>query len=354
MTEIATLSGQDRYDQAAEWFLRQQRGALSEAERAEFERWMAHGRNASAYESVNFAWSCADEAAVRPATKDDSARAAAMTAEAYKTASRRGAWRPAAAAVAAIVIVAGAGSIFMSRDGGSMDRGPVLAERAPVEAAGPETYATAVGERSTIVLADGSQVMLNTDTRLAVSYSDAERRIELQQGQALFDVAKSPDRPFIVKAGGRQVTALGTAFDVRAEAETLRVTLIEGSVSVEDADTEPAEAPETPTRLQPGEQFVAESGAAPEVRLAQIDHVTSWREGKLIFSDEPLSQAVAEVNRYSARKIVLADAGLGDLRVSGVFRTGRTDNFVQAVSTYFPVKADEAAPDEIVLRPSGA
>ncbi len=353
MTDLAAGSG-DRYDQAAEWFLRRQRGVLSDAERAEFERWMAHGRNASAYESVDFAWSCADEAAVRPASNEDSARATAMTAEAYKTSSRRGAWRPAAAAMAAIVIVAGTGSIFMARDTASIDRGAVLAERASAEAAGPETYATAVGERSTIMLADGSQIMLNTDTRLQVSYSDAERRIELQQGQALFDVAKNPDRPFIVKAGGREVTALGTAFDVRAEAETLRVTLIEGSVSVEDAGIEPAVVPETPTRLKPGEQFVAEGGAVPEVRIAQIDHVTSWREGKLIFSDEPLSQAVAEVNRYSARKIVLADAELGDLRVSGVFRTGRTDNFVQAVSTYFPVQADEAAPGEILLRPSGA
>lgn len=354
MTDIATQTGQDRYDQAAEWFLRRQRGALSEAERAEFERWMKQGRNASAYESVDFAWSCADEAAVRPATRTDSARAAAMTADAYRAASRRGAWRPAAAAVAAIVIAAGAGSVFMARGGGSTGPGPVLAEHAPAEAAGPETYATAVGERSTIVLADGSQVMLNTDTRLAVDYSDAERRIELQQGQALFDVAENPDRPFVVKAGGREVTALGTAFDVRAEAETLRVTLIEGSVSVEDADNEPSGTPDTPTRLKPGEQFVAEDGAAPEVRVAQIEHVTSWREGKLIFSNEPLRQAVAEVNRYSARKIVLADSALGDLRVSGVFRTGRTDSFVQAVGAYFPVEVKETARDEIVLRSSGA
>lgn len=353
MTDYATGAG-DRYDQAAEWFLRLQRGALSAAEHDEFARWMENGLNASAYESVDFAWSCADEAAVRPASKDDSARADAMTAEAYKAAPRRGAWRPAAAAVAAIVVVVGMGSIFMARESGAPGPGMALAERAPVEAAGPEAYATAVGERSTIVLADGSQVMLNTDTRLEVSYSETERRIDLQQGQALFDVAKNPDRPFIVQAAGREVTALGTAFDVRAESRTLRVTLIEGSVSVEDAELEPAAAPETPTRLKPGEQYVAEGGAEPEVRLAQIDHVTSWREGKLIFSDEPLSEAVAEVNRYSARKIVLADAALGDLRVSGVFRTGRTDSFVQAVSTYFPVQAKETAPGRIVLQPSGA
>lgn len=89
------------------------------------------------------------------------------------------------------------------------------------------------------------------------------------------------------------------------------------------------------------------------MRSARVEQVTSWREGRLIFSDEPLARAVAEVNRYSTRKVRLVGGDLATLRVSGVFRTGRPDSFVAALSSYFPIEVESDPDGDIVLRPAG-
>ncbi len=199
----------------------------------------------------------------------------------------------------------------------------------------PPLYATQIGERSAISLADGSVMTLNTDSQVRVNYSSGERSVIMLKGQALFDVVKDATRPFVVKAGGREITVLGTSFDVRVKGTgALTVTLVDGKVAIAEPDVDALE-------LNPGEQYIASEARAPQVRLANVERITSWQSGRLIFDGEPLGDAIEEINRYSVKKLIVKDERLNQLQVSGVFKTGASDRFVAAVSAYFPVDAVE-------------
>lgn len=105
-----------------------------------------------------------------------------------------------------------------------------------------------------------------------------------------------------------------------------------------------------PAQLTAGEQLVATAAdAAPIVREANVQRETSWRNGQLIFENDRLADAVKEINRYGGRRVVLDDARLGELRVSGIFNTGNTAVFVETLTNYFPLRVAESGPDEIVL-----
>ncbi|ALN55959.1 sigma factor regulatory protein, FecR/PupR family [Lysobacter enzymogenes] len=220
-------------------------------------------------------------------------------------------------------------------------------------------YRTGVGQRERFTLADGSVITLNTDSRVSTHYRDGLRAVTLERGQALFKVAKDRSRPFVVSAGGRQVTALGTEFDVYLSPRAFEVTLLEGRVTVTRTVKPAAVASARPTaaataplaELRPGEQFVALAKAAPQVRAADVRRVVSWRNGQIVFENERLGDAVAEINRYSQRKIVLADATLASLKISGAFNTGDTGTFVEALTDYFPIERDTLDNDDIVLKP---
>ncbi|MDM8354279.1 FecR family protein [Brevundimonas diminuta] len=191
---------------------------------------------------------------------------------------------------------------------------------------GRGVYSTTIGERRVVTLADGSSVNLDTDSRIRVRFSGDERRIELEQGQALFDVASDAGRPFLVRAGETEVKAVGTVFDVRRTGSAVRVTLISGVVEVADPD-----APSRPRRMAAGEQTRV---SARGITTAPVDvaTATSWTDGRLIFDDIPLEQAVAEVNRYLVDKIEIDDPAIRGIAVNGVFRTGDRDAFVAASS----------------------
>ncbi|QWP77047.1 FecR domain-containing protein [Lysobacter sp. K5869] len=219
-------------------------------------------------------------------------------------------------------------------------------------------YRTGVGQRESFVLDDGSTITLNTDSRVSTHYRDGLRAVTLERGQALFKVAKDRSRPFVVTAGGRQVTALGTEFDVYLSPRAFEVTLLEGRVTVTraakaaaTASAKPAAPAASLAELKPGEQFVALAATAPQVRAADVRRVVSWRNGQIVFENERLEDAVAEINRYSQRKIVLADAHLASLKISGAFNTGDTGTFVEALTDYFPIEQDSLDNDDIVLKP---
>lgn len=244
--------------------------------------------------------------------------------------------------------------------GGSWNELQYLKDRAWYALQGDALYRTAIGERLVVALDDGSVLTLNTDSRAVVQYRDATRGVTLEKGQALFEVAKDPAHPFIVTAGDRKVTALGTAFDVRVSPQRLQVTLLEGRVAIEpsvEAATPSGRA--TRTELAPGEQFVLAAAAEPEasvkpsaaplVRLADTKRTISWRAGQIMFADDPLEDAVAEINRYAKRRVVLADPGLGELRVSGAFNTNSTLVFVNMLTLHFPIRIVENSDEQIVL-----
>lgn len=337
----------DRRERAAAWLLRLRDEDCGADDRAAFEAWEADPRNAAAWRSVSAAWTLAGAGAETEAIR-------AWRTQARNLPARRRPWRALAAALAAGVVAA---AIFGYRELAVQPApGPQAAatERPAAPAPVPSAYGTAVGERSTITLSDGSVVFLNTASRLRVDYSGDVRNVALLEGQALFEVAAEPQRPFVVTAGGRRVTALGTSFDVRLERDRLQVTLLQGRVRVENR-TGARSASAAPTELSPGQQLIESPGDGTAVRPVAVARVTSWREGRLVFEDDLLADAVAEMNRYSTTRILLGDPALAQLRVSGVFHTGQTQNFVEALTAYFPIAvAPESAAGRIVLTPIGA
>jgi len=242
------------------------------------------------------------------------------------------AWMGAAAAAAAIA--------FAALTLAPPKAGPM---HAAVQA--PQRHTTEIGEQREVRLADGTTVLLNTATQLEVAFTEAERRVRLVKGQALFDV-QSGEVPFTVDAGGRRTTALGTRFDVYLMRDGLAVTLVEGVVRVARAGTDEG------SFLAPGEQLRVSGG---EVRIVPVDTaaVTGWQAGMLQFRDAPLGEVIAELNRYSDVQLRLDDAALAGERLSGVFKAGDQELFLESLSIYLPVEAERAGEVILVRRRPG-
>lgn len=207
-------------------------------------------------------------------------------------------------------------------------------------------YSTKLHEQTRVTLADGSLVTLDSGTQLAVRLSSVRRDVRLLGGRALFKVAKDSERPFVVKAGDRSITALGTMFDVRVTPRELRVTLAEGSVAVRPLD---AGHPLQPQILRPRQQLVAVAGSAQAVlRVVDIDNALAWADRQFFFEDEPLISAVDEVNRYADVKI-LVDPDVANLRINGMFRVSDQTAFVEALKSTLPVDVRKDAQGRLVV-----
>lgn len=200
---------------------------------------------------------------------------------------------------------------------------------------------TEVGEQRMLTLDDGSRVHLNTDTLLVVDYEPGHRRVELKQGEAYFEVAKDSKRPFIVSAGDRLVTALGTSFAVRNSDAQLSITLVEGQVvvSADSANKVGGASPSSPPESQagsivltPGERLTF--GSREQLRLDRpvMDRVTAWRVGRVYFDDTSLADAAAEMNRYNRMQIHVESPRAAALQITGVFRTGDSESFANVVA----------------------
>jgi len=221
----------------------------------------------------------------------------------------------------------------------------------PVVTSG-HVYSTGLGERRAIILDDGSVLSLDAMTSVSVRYSDSERRLVLRRGQARFDVAHDPSKPFSVVARDRKVIATGTAFNIDMVSPEVRVTLLKGRVLVVPAGrlaVNPQRRAERPIELHPGQALVAVSSRSGSVVApANLNEVTAWQEGQLFFEKEPLGEAVERVNRYTNRKIVVADAEAAALPISGAFNAGDVKTFLEALDGFLPVTATYE-PDRIVL-----
>lgn len=332
-------------EQAAFWFARLRADDVADHDRARFSEWLAEdARHPEIYAGYEALWDAVGGASASEAILG--MRAQALASVRRRT---RPPWRR-IAAVAASLAVLTLGGLLVLRPGGGFEiqeSAPVLTPAAPA----PSVYATEVGERSTIVLDDGSTVVLNTDSVLQVSYDERRRRLRLLHGQAVFEVAQDAGRPFVVEAGGQTITALGTIFDVHVDGEETRVTLIEGSIAVERKRDGLFAGPAEVSRLTAGQALVALPTQPFQVQAANLDRTVGWRSGRVNFSNEPLSEVLEEINRYSTRQVVLGDADLAGLRVSGAFNTGSAERFVAALELGFPVEAQrDEARDVIVLR----
>jgi len=244
----------------------------------------------------------------------------------------------------------------------------------------PGEYGTRIGEQRVVELEDHSRIALDAATRLRVRFSNDARIVQLIQGQAQFSVAKDPARPFKVEAGTHTIVAVGTVFTVDYMDREMRVAMLEGKVAVlpqlsmgtlpvEDnlaqqqplstQATLPARAKATAAgqsdaghiELTAGEELrVRGDGRATVTPKADLEAATAWRNGKVIFHAEPLSEAVRRLNRYLRLQMEIADPTLASLQISGVFEEGDAQAFVEALQSYLRVTADESDSGVIRLR----
>lgn len=329
-------------DQAAGWFARMRSDRRDAQLRTRFDAWIgadpAHER---AYRELEQLW-----CGLTPHGRSQEIRSltSAALADAQRTQTVWRRTRSLSRALAAGIAVVALGALL-------------LTSLLPLQQG---HYQTAPGDRHTVTLRDGSQIVLNTDTAVRVQFGWRTRAIVLERGQAHFKVAHAVVRPFEVDTGNGVVRALGTAFDVYRDGNDVRVTLVEGKVEVASQWSQEPTAgalphgvlPARSAVLEPGQQVSITAVGLTPVKATDPSKETAWLNGRLVFDDERLQDAVSEVNRYSPVKLVLADRELADLRISGVFRAGRAETFVDALRASYPIQVMSAADSTLVLKPA--
>lgn len=209
------------------------------------------------------------------------------------------------------------------------------------------SYRTKIGAVATVPLSDGSKITLNTDSHIRVAVNPTERRIKLDQGEAFFEVSKDAARPFVVEIADKRVIAVGTKFSIRREGDDIRVLVTEGRVRIERRGIDSMAAQ---TQLAAGSEARTAQAAVlvDQPTPAQVEQLLSWRTGFIMFRDTALADAVADFNRYSARKIVIEDPAIAGIRIGGNFRCNDAAAFLWLLQSGFPINVEQRS-DRIIL-----
>ncbi len=290
-------------DEALRWFLKLQATEGDAAVRRAFDTWLAQDRrHAAAYAKVAELWESAELGQAlsdrgRMSVRNRRVDLAVLTAERPPVPNPRS-WGRRIAAVAAVLILAVAAAHFS---------GLLLYLRAD--------YVTATGQQQRVALPDGSTVVLNSGSAIALDFSDTHRVVRLIEGEAFFDVVRNPDRPFHVTGRFADVEVTGTAFSVRAAGETDNVTLQHGSISVR-----PRSGHADIVKLLPRHAVAVSATATGAVDAVDPDDAFAWLNGRMRFRDRRLSDVLDELRRYHRGVIVVANGRIGEIRVSGNYR----------------------------------
>ena len=289
-----------RRDSAAYWLVRLQTEDVDELEYEKFKTWLtSNEENTAEFAAVTHLWDSMDD--IESADRLEHLAFATNERKGDQPSSRRRIGTGMVAVLTLLCLIP-IGFTFLSRDSSR-----------------PLTYSTATGENRTVLLDDGSVVHLNTRTTLRWQFHEDIRRVDLIKGEALFDVTPEADRPFVVHAGAGMVRVLGTRFNVhRKNGTDVVVTVLEGRVEVADVDVHISE-PNWQRSLTANQKVqYRDAGLASEVTETVAVESVSWRDGVMIIEDQTLVEIVAELNRYSKRRIVILDPSLSDLRAGGV------------------------------------
>lgn len=205
-------------------------------------------------------------------------------------------------------------------------------------------YETGIGEQRHVVLSDGTLVFLDTDTRIREHFTDTLRIVDIERGRANFRVRPDAGRPFVVEANGQRIVADRTALDVRRDAGRLSVVLLEGRATV----LATARTAGRRLELSRGERVVVSPNIAVRIDRPNLAPLTAWQTGQAMFEGDTLVAAAAEMNRYSIVRLVIDDAAIANMKLSGVYRVGDNEAFARSVAQLLPVSI-EHYPDHIEL-----
>ena len=326
MSNIHSMpSNQHIYDQASNWIVKMDRG-LSADEKIALREWLqSDTENHDILMEMTQLWDKMD-AMTR---LSDLFEKPGKPTEANKANSQR--YRPyfAIAASTVIAAVAGLWALFGAVDNGNY-------------------YQTAIGEQSTVMLQDGSQITLNTNTKVQVRYTDQARLLELISGELHVRVAKDPSRPLSVMAGEQIIQAVGTEFNIEiTDQQKIELVVTEGKVKVgvQNPSEKPTSNPEPQflsvdaRTVSAGEKLMLgdSNEAITEVSADDIAVKLSWRSGNLIFRGESLEEAVKEVGRYTSVEFVFMNEDLKKMRVAGLFKAGDVEGLLATLRENFDI-----------------
>ena len=345
-TTPATESHSAIEAQAADWLARRDSGECSAADQVRFEQWLNESpANRVAFLRLEQVWERSHRLQALGAGRQGSeipvpgqwgsfqflrsgdAPAQNDGSNGVVATGRWRTWRRVALAAAVLVAVAIGAAHYLGSSGPS--------------------YQTPVGGVAFVPMADGSKVTLNTDSEIRVAVTRTARTVELEQGEAFFEVAKDPTRPFVVQAGNKRVIAIGTQFAVRRDGDELRVVVTEGRVQVETEHQTRGKAP-AEVLIAGSIARASDHGVLLQKKpLREAEEELSWRSGVLTFREITLAEAAAEFNRYNTTKIVIEDPQVGALRVAGSFRATNVDAFVRLLERGYALRVAHA--DERIL-----
>ncbi len=326
-------------EEAARWFVEFRTGDIDEAGRRDFDAWMrASPEHLRAFIEIAALWGHSGaldtdgrfpvDELIASAREETNVTSMFRTPQPTRLAAKRRIWLSAASV---LVLVAG-----------SLVSWFVLRER--------QTYSTEVGEQRSLRLADGSTVALNSLSRARISFSDSTRTVELLEGEALFRVVQDASRPFIVRAEGAVVQAVGTEFDVDKRSRGMVVTVLEGRVAVLTAGTPADRGPMQPHPVQvsAGEQMDTAAGSSQPTR-ANVSSAIAWMQGKVILQSATLEEVAERFNRYTQRRLIAEDHGRAPFRLSGVFSTD-PDFLIRYLRARPDIQVSESATQIRIIR----
>jgi transmembrane sensor len=335
-------------EEASLWLARLDRG-LSDDERSGLRDWLRDAMNNRAFMEMGKLWRGLEIISVL-------SELFPLNPEVLNPRSRRSFPSIALAAIAAACISA-VGTLFLAGD----TPWSVFSARAPAVPMFSETSRTSVGEKRVVRLADASMVTLNTNSRIAVFYASLARDVYLSYGEAQFNVARDPARPFNVYAGKRVLQSSGASFNVRVFADdNVELIVTDGQVKVLNVPSRPMI--DSPQRLRDNFMQVDTLVSAEELALvdpvtqtvrklepSEVDAKLAWQRGEVVFQGEPLEQAVREVGRYTTTRFVIGDEKLRDLRVGGYYKIGDEDSFLASLRENFLVDWQRDPDGRVVL-----
>jgi len=305
-------------DQALDWLIRRNGEGWTEDEQAELDGWLEESMaHKAAFWRADHLWQQADR--IGSLGIDTHAEAEEPRAQ------RR--WWPAAIA-ASLVAAVGIGGILL---------GPRFFEQPAIQAQ-QARFDTPVGGRRIVPLTDGSKVELNTQTVIRAAVNETKREVWLDSGEAFFEVAHREGEPFVVHAGRQTITVLGTKFSVRRGKDRVTVNVLEGRVRVDDGEGTMAHA----TIITGGDTAISRGAStliAPKSE-ERVESALAWRDGMLSFDQAPLTEVVAEFNRYNRMQLVVTDATAGRIPIGGSFQASSVESFTRLLRDAYGLRIE--------------
>ncbi|WP_344800517.1 FecR family protein [Litoribacillus peritrichatus] len=317
---MTSAPSRETIEQAAQWHSTLHSGEVTEQERSDFERWHdAHPDHQSAYQQLDALWSRFDLM-----TPDLREPAGSVLNKVLSEEKSRNRLRTPNLVLGFSLVAA----YFIGLQSGMFTH--LSAD-----------YVTAVGERQTISLSDGSQLVLNTNSAVEVQFDAETRRLVLQKGELWVDVSKDPNRPFVVETDTGTARALGTQYSVRETGDAMAVLVTESQVEVCHGQPERLDAlsPFCVTTQQ-GQLTTVQKDRVDGPKAAETLGLTAWKQGRLVVDNWPLEKVLAEVARYRPGVLHYNAGALSGLQVSGVFSLDDTDQALALLSENLPIQVD--------------